>query len=291
LRRIDADIAAVVEAELLRSGEAFERSEEEGRTWFRVASGPHQGSYATGGGKGLPDGAQPLAHIHPLVVAAVANARAWQSGAVELPATEGLAGREGAVGVLRLVKVRYDGFEPVERLVAAAVIDGVPVDPDHARALLSGPAQDPATPVDSDADEALLLDAVEEAVFVDQLGIESGEQEHFEGALARLERFAEDRVMLARRERRGLEASILVARKRREEVVGAEARGRVTASLERQEARLSEVEDNLAQLESRQDQDYRRWQQEFGERRSRAPTVTPLLTLKFRLIPATASPC
>ena len=40
-----------------------------------------------------------------------------------------LAALAGKVGLIRVVLVDYAGFEPVQRLVAAAVVDGTPIDP------------------------------------------------------------------------------------------------------------------------------------------------------------------
>jgi hypothetical protein len=71
--------------------------------------------------------------VHPLVRAAIADARKWQGGSVTLRQTSdapaGLVAIAGRAGVIRVVLVDYAGFEPVQRIVAGAEIDGSPIDP------------------------------------------------------------------------------------------------------------------------------------------------------------------
>ena len=77
--------------------------------------------------------AEPLNLAHPLVRAAIADARAWPGGSVELllprDATPDLAAMAGKAGVLAVAMVDYAGFEPVQRLIFGGVVDGVPIDP------------------------------------------------------------------------------------------------------------------------------------------------------------------
>ncbi len=94
----------------------------------------------------------------------------------------------------------YAGFEPVHRVIAAAVVDGVPIEPTLAAEIcrlraVDGPA------IEAIVDPPWLDDAVDEAVFVDQRQVEKREQEHFDQAIGQLERFVEDKVLVSRRER------------------------------------------------------------------------------------------
>ena len=64
--------------------------------------------------------------------AAIADARNWHGGSLEFefrPTHRGVDHVRGAAGHLRVALVGYEGFEPVQRLVAAVVIDGNPIDP------------------------------------------------------------------------------------------------------------------------------------------------------------------
>ena len=70
---------------------------------------------------------------HPLVSAAVEYAKSWSGGSVELslPPDAGpeLTALTGQTGVLGIARIDYDGFEPVQRLVAGAIVNGAPIDP------------------------------------------------------------------------------------------------------------------------------------------------------------------
>ena len=87
------------------------------------------GTAAIGEARDLAD-ADPLHLGHPLVQAAVAEARdATANGlrvvwALDNSAPRELVDHKGKRGRLVLVKIRYDGFERVDRLVTTAVVQG-----------------------------------------------------------------------------------------------------------------------------------------------------------------------
>ena len=163
--------------------------------------------FATGDARNLKD-AEALNLLHPLVQAAITDARAASlAGSIKLQlpptASAGLAALAGKNGLLCVVLVDYAGFEPVQSLVAAAVVAGTPIDPSLAAEILRLPAtKGPA--IESAADVRSLDDAVEEAVFVDQRRIEEREHQHFEQAIGQLERYVEDKILVCRRERAGI---------------------------------------------------------------------------------------
>ena len=86
---------------------------------------------------------------HPLVRAAIADARAWPGGSVELllprDATPDLAAMAGKEGVLAVTLVDYAGFEPVQRLIAGGIVAGEPLDPSVAAGILQLQAIDSQT--------------------------------------------------------------------------------------------------------------------------------------------------
>src|SRR5262249_44834875 len=148
--------------------------------------------FATGDARGLTD-AESLNLVHPLVRAAIAHARAWPGGGsvtLQLPSGSSpqLVALAGKAGVICVAMVHYAGFEPVQRLVAAAVVDGTPIDPSVAAHLIRLKAAEQPT-AKASLDTQWLNDAVDEAVFVDQRQVEEGEQKHFEQAIGQLERF------------------------------------------------------------------------------------------------------
>ena len=293
LVQLDRDIADLVDGYLRSKGIGYERSEQAGRVVFDVALGAEMPApigdvrrFATGDARGLAD-AQPLNLLHPLVKAAIADARAWSGGSVELlPAPNAapeLSALSGNTGVLAVVLADYTGFEPVQRLVAGAVFDGgVTLDPSLANQIARLQAVD-SEPFTATVDVRSLDDAVDEAVFVDQREVEKREQKHFEQAIGQLERFVDDKILVCRRERASISEKLRAARTRRDEVVGSTARDRVEAEILRLAEKDETLERRISALDSREDEVYRKWRNEYHELRYRAPTVTRLFQVSFRI--------
>jgi hypothetical protein len=242
--------------------------------------------FATGDARGLTD-AESLNLVHPLVRAAIDQARTWSGGgslSLELPlgCSLELGALAGKTGVMRVVLVDYGGFEPVQRLVAGAVVGGVPIEPSLAAELMRLQATDrPALKVEWE--EQWLEDAVDEAVFVDQRQVEKGEQQHFEQAIGQLERFVEDKILVCRRERTSISEKLRAARARRDEIVGSSSRERVEAEILRLATIDETLERHIGALESREDEVYRKWRDEYHELRYRAPKVTRLFQAVFEI--------
>jgi hypothetical protein len=193
-----------------------------------------------------------------------------------------LAALAGKVGLICVVLVDYVGFEPVQRLVGAAVVAGTPIDPSVAAKLARLQATDgPAANVP--VETQWLDDAIDEAVFVDQRRIEEGEQRHFEQAIGQLERFVEDKIMVCRRERASIAEKLRAARARRDEIVGSTARERVEAEIVRLATKEESLERRVGALESREDEVYRKWCDKYHELRYRPPTVTRLFQTAFQI--------
>ncbi len=129
----------------------------------------------------------------------------------------------GKSGVLAVALVDFAGFEPVQRLIAAGVVDGAPIEPSLAATLVRLRAAD-AKAIGVTLDQRDLEDAIDEAVFIDQRETEQREQTHFEEAIGQLERFVDDKVLVCRRERASVAEKLRSARERRDTVVGFSAR-------------------------------------------------------------------
>ena len=140
-------------------------------------------------------------------------------------------------------------------------------------------------------DPRSLDDAVDEAVFVDQRDVEKREQKHFEQAIGQLERFVDDKVLVCRRERASISEKLRSARTRRDEVVGSTARDRVEAEILRLAEKDETLERRISALDSREDEVYRKWRNEYHELRYRAPTVTRLFQVSFRIVLRTETSC
>jgi Helicase conserved C-terminal domain/SNF2-related domain len=293
LADLDRDLADLVDGFLSARGVAYRRFDEGGRVIFDIAEGValpaelgQARRFATGDARNLKD-AEALNLLHPLVQAAITDARAASlAGSIklQLPPTPsaGLAALAGKNGLLRVVLVDYAGFEPVQSLVAAAVVAGTPIDPALAAEILRLPAaRGPA--IESAADVLSLDDAVEEAVFVDQRRIEEREHQHFEQAIGQLERYVEDKILVCRRERAGILEKLRSARARRDEVVGATARERIEADILRLAHREEILDRRVEALESREDEVYKRWRGKYYDLRYQAPGVTPLFQSAFEI--------
>jgi len=294
LADLDRDIADLVDGYLASRDVEYRRSEKAGRAIFEVTSGaslpPQIGDgrrFGTGDARSLTD-AEALNLVHPLVHASIEDARRWAGGSVTLrmppDASSDFAALAECSGVLRVVLVDYGGFEPVQRLVAGAVIDGNPIDPSLAAKLLRLQAADrPISNPSVDAES--LNDAVDEAVFVDQRDVEKSEQRHFEQAVGQLERFVQDKVLVCRRERASVSEKLKYARERRDEVVGSTAREKVEAEIQRLAAREESLEGTINALESREDEVYKRWREKYHTLRYRPPVVTVLFEVRFQITP------
>ena len=301
LAELDRDLANLVDGYLAARGVEYRRFEQDGRIVFEVAAGAAlpaeigQGRrFATGDARSLSD-AEPLNMVHPLVRAAIAHARKWLGGSISLQlppeSSRELAAFAGKTGVLRMVLVQYSGFEPLERLVAAATIDGVPMDPSLAAGLARLQAAD-AQAIDVAGESGrqdrtlkeALDEAADEAIFVDQREIEKGEQKRFEQAIGQLERFVQDKVLVCRRERAIITDKLRAAQSRRDEVVGAGNRERLEAEIESLAIRDERLERRIQALESREDEVYRKWRDRYHELRYQPPAAVPLFETVFRIV-------
>jgi hypothetical protein len=71
---------------------------------------------------------------------------------------------------------------------------------------------------------------------------------------------------------------------RRDEIVGSSARERVEAEIVRLATRDESLERRIGALESREDEVYRKWHDEYHELRYRTPTVTRLFQSVFQIL-------
>jgi hypothetical protein len=294
LADLDRDLANLVDGYLAARGVKYRRSDEPARTVFDIEDSAQLPAevgegrrFATGDARALTN-AESLNLVHPLVLAAITHARTWSGGGsviLHLPqdSSTDLAALAGKVGLICVALVHYAGFEPVERLVAAAVVDGTPIDPALASKLTRlGAADGPAFDVTVEAQ--WLDDTVDEAIFADQRQIEESEHKHFKEALGQLERFMEDKILVCRRERASIAEKLRAARTNRDQIVGASARERVEAEILRLATKEESLERRIRALESREDEIYRKWRDEYHELRYRAPTVNRLFQVAFQIV-------
>ena len=300
LASLDRDLADLVDGFLSSNGIRYQRLEQPASVTFDISPDEQlpveleDGRlFATGDPRALGD-AQPLNLSHPLIRLAIADAQRWAGGTVELLLDEkvppDLSALAGSVGVARIVMVTYSGFEPVQRLVTGAVVDGAPVDPVLAREL-SRLSASPAR-VEAKVDPQLLSDAIDEAIFIDQRDVEKTEQRHFEQAIGQLERFVEDKIIVLRRERASIAEKLRYAKDRRDAVVGSSAREKIELEIERLATRDENLERHIDALESREDEVYKTWRDKYHSLRYQPPAVRLLFDATFLIsLPKKGTSC
>jgi hypothetical protein len=248
------------------------------------------GIVAIGDAKDL-DEADPLHLGHPLVYAAVDEARvatetqapvAW---ILDRSATAALTAHKGARGRLILSRIRYDGFERVDRLIAIAIFEGEssPLDIDSARWLLNHEPHDRPEVRGTTAGNETVDDLIEELVFTDQAEVAGHEQPPFERNLEQIERYVEDQLMVLRRRLNVSNGAFRVAEDRRAAAMGSAARSQAETRVRSIQEEIDSMKAEVDRLEVRDDAEYQRWHQHVLDRRSKPPQVTRILDVEFVL--------
>jgi superfamily II DNA or RNA helicase len=238
-----------------------------------------------------PENADPLHLAHPLVRAAVEEARAatrkrfsvgWILDETAPPQLKANKGRRGR---LVLTRIRYEGFERVDRLVPAAVLEreAVPIDVECALWLLDHPPHDQLDLEPSPDLDNALDDAVEELAFVDQADVAGYEQERFERNLEQIERYVEDQVLVLKRRLSVALAALRTAEDKRDSSLGAEARVQAEGRIRKVQEEIDKLEGEMLRLQNRQDPDYERWREHAHQRRYRPPEPIRILDVDFVL--------
>ncbi len=297
LAELDRDADRLLSAYLAAADIPFERTEDNGLVRFDISPCsrlPAQLSagltVVAGEAWGMAE-AEPLHPGHPLLEAVVAEARKatrrpFRVG-LSLPreSSPALAGRRGQRGSLVLVKVRYPGFEPVDRLLPVAVMEmtGEVLAREAAKELLSLEPADLAELPPLELDEDEVEDAVEEALFLDRAFVAGGEQRRFDRAIAQIERFVDDQVMVLERQRQIVEKSLRAALKKRDTVMGAEARTAAEKRAKELQGEVDAVDREIRRLQDREDACYEKWRQRAHGRRYAEPVPERILDVYFVL--------
>jgi hypothetical protein len=245
---------------------------------------------AIGDTKKLED-AEPLHLGHPLVEAAVTEAReatlmltpvAWT---LDGSSPQELILHKGKEGRLVLIRIRYQGFERVDRLIPLAILYGEssPLTAEGARWLLEHDPIDKPNLRVRGRDDALLDDVIEELVFMDQAEVGNAEQPRFEQSLEQIEQYVEDQLLVLRRRLSLATASLQAAQDRRDAALGADIRGQAEARVRAVEGEIDGLETEMRRLEAREDMDYERLRTRIHDRRYKPPEFCRLLDVEFIL--------
>jgi len=289
LAELDRDLATVVIGYLDAAGIPYERSHVEGLDLLRVSSSPALPPELSDGvtvAVGEGNKAHTSLHLrHPLVVAAVEHARGGArrfAASVKLRASAAseLAEYRGRPMRLRLVRLAFDGFEKVERLVPVVVVDGGDIlEPRLGDLLLRSDLTVSEAAVAAAVPDPVLEDATQEVLFAAQASVDADEQRRFDRALEQANRFVEDRLLVLRRRRAGAIERLDQARARRDAATGSESRTSADRTVLTAETALDEIEGAIAQLERRDDKTFRNYQDHIEKRRFTPPTAEHLFDL------------
>jgi hypothetical protein len=228
---------------------------------------------------------------HPLVVAAIADARAstGELGGIVIrvsrDAPDPLASLRGRRGRLRLIKLAFEGFERVERLLPIVVLgEGAePLDASTAEALLRSDVRTASVSMGSSVSDDDLEDATEELVRLTQRDVDGAEQQRFERAAFQAQRFLEDRLLVQRRRRDSLARQLEQAQARRDAAVGADARDAAETRVLELDLRMTEVDAGIDRLERRDDLTFQRFHDHIHRRRYGPPTIERLFDLELAI--------
>ncbi|MCY3819702.1 MAG: SNF2-related protein [Gammaproteobacteria bacterium] len=246
-------------------------------------------SVSVGGsaGKGLDT----LHLSHPLIAAAVAEARA--TGAdfrvrfdLGPNAPAALRERRGRRGRLALTRIAHRGYEREDRLRVTAVFEDAEVlrPADAALDLIRQPCAD-APPFDPPllvtAED--LEEVVEEELFFDRHELAGADESNFRDTMDQLDRYLADRTLVLRRARERQQQRLVAAESARDRAMGAEQRGRTDNQVRNAEIELERIDRQIGALEAKSDDTYERARQQAHRRRYAAPTVERLLVAAFEI--------
>ena len=210
---------------------------------------------------------------HPLVLRAIHEARESTNHKIfrvniAVPEPRGR-------GRMLLAKVHYDGFERTDRLVAALVLEGQGEDIASQQVLdiLRHPISDVKEDAECSVSSDEIRDALDLQVLEDQSEVCIGEEERFNRALAQIERFVEDQLLLLRRRRNSIRRELEDAVEEFYRAVGPEQRGKNEQRQKRLELELERLQQQIDRLEARDDETYQRMRDQAFTRRYAEPEV------------------
>lgn len=268
LAAIDRDVERLVCAYLETLGVRFERIERPGQSELRVSPAGELPEALRAGVHvtiGPPKEESASLHLtHPLVVAALDAARRESqqryhiSCRLDPDAPAELGRYRGGRGRLVLIKVRYEGFEPTEELLPIALLEGdsSPLPQSLASALIWSELHDVDDQLQSSVTDEDIEDAIEEVLFRREPPSIAAEQQRFDRAIGRIERFVDDRVLLLKRRRDELLEQMRGAEARREIALGPDARAEAEGRIKKLQREIDVIEERIEKLERRDDAEF-----------------------------------
>ncbi|MBL4844455.1 MAG: hypothetical protein JKY65_02920 [Planctomycetes bacterium] len=298
LAALDLELDRILVGYLDAIGAPYERRSDKGRVQFVIDPCPRLPAVLVGGteivighARDLED-VDPLHPGHPLILlGALEEARASTaqplSVKLKVPDADGPpSSRRGARGRYVVTKTHCQGFEPQERLLVTALLEGddSPLPDELARVCLELQPEDhpgfdrPLSIPDEDVQAA-----VSEAVFRDQTEISKGNQDRFERVMDQLERYVEDQLFVLRRDLEAAEVRLGEKQTKQSSALASARRKRAGQEMNRIHARVEKLLTRIDQLEQREDDVYQRGRESAHQKRYAQPETTILLDVEFEL--------
>ncbi len=300
LEELDRDLDLLVGGFLKSIGVPSERSESSGRITYQISPSPAPdlpdvcrkgGTFLIGRAQDLSEG-EPLHPGHALVRAAVEEATSGPLAAVELGPgetvlPESLAPYVGRRGHLVVTKVGYRGLESVDHLLVTALLEGqntslAGLTVESLLALSLRDVNEPEGPLA--LNQAILDDAIEEAVLEDQAAVTSKDQDRFNRRLEQLDRYLDDQVLVLKRKRFSLERKLEDAESKKQKAAAPSLLTPLDQNIRSLEREISRLAERIERLQEGEDPDYQQWRDRLYARRFQRPTVERILEVDFRVV-------
>jgi hypothetical protein len=246
------------------------------------------GQFVIGHARDLGD-RSPIHLSHPLLVAALTEARlsAGQARRIRIRLEDDridLRQLRGGRGRIVLVRLQHQGFEPFDQILPIMMLDSndEPLPSETAIALLEQQlCEESEVAGPSAISDSAVTEAIDALLFDHQVELGPIEQQRFEKALGQLERYVEDQTLVLRREHHLIQERFQESQRRREGILAPEARDRLDQQLRGLEESLENLDERIATLERREDEDYLRWRHVAHDRRYAEPEVEWLADAEF----------
>ena len=296
LAKLDAELDRTLTAYLDATGVPWGAGQRDGQRRLHIGASKRLPAAFSNGASVVLGSARPAQGVdtlhlaHPLIKAAVAEARRAGSGVFRVrfelgpDAPAALHDRRGSRGRLALTRIAHRGFEREERLCVTAVFEDAEVLKPAAAALelVRQPCIDVASfdpPLEVTAEH--LDEVVDEEMFFDHGEVARADHGSFEAAMDQLDQYLADRMLVRRRAREQHLKRLANAERARDAALGADNRANADARVRDAEREVERVEAQIEELAARNNDTYKRWKARAHDRRYAAPTVERLLTAAF----------
>ena len=225
---------------------------------------------------------------HPLLDAAIADAKSDENTAKAIRLicddSSALAILTGQRGRVRVSKLAYRGLVAVDRLVVTLVtersldpFDNITVTDLLALQAVSCPH------FESEIDNDLIDECVEESVFNDQHEIGADEQMILDARTAQLERYLQDRILVLNQKKLVISRELAELDRRRDSSGSPAALEKINTAAKKASQDIARLDRQLDELRNGVDSNYQAWRESLFQRRKQAPVVSTVLDVHFEM--------